>query len=38
MNGDKEEARRTFEKGYKIDPTNRFVIEAINNFNNTRFE
>ncbi|MFC2131950.1 hypothetical protein ACFLSQ_10990, partial [Bacteroidota bacterium] len=38
MNGDKKEARRTFEKGYKIDPANRFVIDAINNFNNTRFE
>jgi hypothetical protein len=38
MQGDKVEARIAFEKAYKIDPTNRFVLEAINNFNNYKFE
>ncbi len=38
MQGDKQQAQIAFEKAYKIDPTNRFVVESIKNFNNIRFE
>jgi len=38
MNGDKIEAQIAFEKAYRIDSKNQFVVEAIKNFNNIKFE
>jgi hypothetical protein len=38
MQGDKQEARIAFQKALKIDPTNRFALEAINNFEKIKFE
>ena len=38
MTGDKETARKAFQKGLSIDPENRFVLNAIQNFDKFKFE
>ena len=38
MQGNKKEARIAVDKAYKIDSKNKFVLEAINYFDNIRFE
>jgi len=38
MTGNRKEAKSTFQTAYKIDPKNRFVINAINNFDKYQFK